>query len=78
MLTARICDNYDFIALQALYTDDFERCEFLTKFIDEVRGNMQKLWACVRHSNHPHYSKIQPCIRAAYKDKVAGFSSIWI
>ena len=43
MLTASICDNYDFIALQALYTDDFERCEFLMKFIDEVRENMEKM-----------------------------------
>ena len=59
MLTVRVYDNYDLIALQGLDTDDIEGCEFSKKFRAETSGDMDKLMACVGHYNHSNYSKIQ-------------------
>ena len=49
MLTVRVYDNSNLIALQGLNTDDFEGCEFLSKFRAETSGDMEKLIACVGH-----------------------------
>ena len=47
MLTLREYDNYNIITLRDLNTDDFQGYEFLTKFRDETRRNMEKPIACV-------------------------------
>ena len=39
MLTVRVCDNYNLIALQGLDTDDIEGCEFSKKFRAETGGD---------------------------------------
>ena len=49
MLTVRVYDDYNLIALQALDTDDLEGCEFSSKFRAETIGDMEKLMACVGH-----------------------------
>ena len=49
MLTVRVYDNYNLIALQDLDTDNFEGFEFSTKFRDEPSEDMEKLTTCVRH-----------------------------
>ena len=49
MLTVRVYDNYNLIALQGLDTDDFENCKFAKKFTSETNENMEKLMACVGH-----------------------------
>ena len=49
MLTVRVYDNYNLIALEGLDEDVFEGCEFSWKFRDETSGDMQKLLACVGH-----------------------------
>ena len=49
MLTVRVYDNYNLIALQGLDTDDIEGCEFSNKFRAETSGDMEKLMACVGH-----------------------------
>ena len=49
MITVRVCDNYDFIALQAVDTDDLEVCEFLKKFRAKSIGDMKKLVGHVGH-----------------------------
>ena len=49
MLTVRVCDNYNLIALQDLDTNDLEGREFSTKFRAETSGDMDKLMACVGH-----------------------------
>ena len=49
MLTVRVYDNYNLIALQALDTDDLEACEYSSKFRAESVGDMEKLMACVGH-----------------------------
>ena len=49
MLTVRVYDNYNLIALEGLDTDDFEGCEFSWKFRAETNGDMEKLLACVGH-----------------------------
>ena len=41
MLTVRVYDNYNFIALQGLDTDDIEGCEFSKKFRAETSGDMK-------------------------------------
>ena len=45
MLTVRVYDNYNLIALQGLDTDDIEGCEFSKKFRAET--SMERLMACV-------------------------------
>ena len=49
MLTVRVYDDYNFIALQTLDTDNFEGCEFSSKFRAETIGDMKNLMACVGH-----------------------------
>ena len=49
MLTVRVHDNYNLIALQGLDTDDIEGCEFSKKFGAETSGDVEKLMACVEH-----------------------------
>ena len=52
MLTVKVCDNYNIIALQGLNTDDIEGCESSKKFRAETTvssGYMEKLMACVGH-----------------------------
>eukprot|EP00493_Phyllostaurus_siculus_P020802 UN21127 len=60
MLTVRVYDDYNLIALQALDTDVLEDCEFSSKFRAETIGNMKKLIACVGHWNHPNSFFIYP------------------
>ena len=49
MLTVRVYDNYNLIALQGLDTCVFKGCEFSKKFRAETSGNMEKAMACVGH-----------------------------
>ena len=49
MLTVRIYDNYNLIAVQGLDTDNFEDCKFSWKFRAETIGDMEKLVGCVGH-----------------------------
>ena len=43
MMTVRVYDDYNFIALQAVDTDDLEVCEFLKMFRAKSSGDMKKL-----------------------------------
>ena len=47
MIIVRVYDDYNFIALQDLHTDDLEDLEFSTKFRAKTIGDMEKLMACV-------------------------------
>ena len=49
MLTVRVYDNYNLMALQDLDTYDIEGCEFWKKFTAGTSGDMEKLMACVGH-----------------------------
>ena len=49
MLTVKVYDNYNRIALSGLDADDFENCEFSWKFRAETNAYMEKLMACVGH-----------------------------
>ena len=49
MLTVRVYDNCNLMALQDLDTDDIEGCEFSKKFRAETSGDTEKLMACVDH-----------------------------
>ena len=49
MLTVRVYENYNFIALQGLDIYCFEGCEFSKKFRAETSGDMEKLMASVGH-----------------------------
>ena len=49
MITVRVYDHCNFIALQAVDTDDLEGCEFSKKFRAESIGDMEKLMGCVGH-----------------------------
>ena len=49
MLTVRVYDNYNLIALQGLDTDGFEGCEFSKRFRAKISGDIEKLMACVGH-----------------------------
>ena len=49
MLTVRVYDNYNLIALQGLDTYDIEGCKFSKKFRAETSGDMGKPMACVGH-----------------------------
>ena len=40
MITVRLYDDYNFIALQAVDIDDLEGCEFSKKFRARSSGNM--------------------------------------
>ena len=43
MLTVRVYDNYNLIALQGLDTDNIEGCEFSKKFRAETSGDHGKM-----------------------------------
>ena len=47
MITIRVYDDYNFIALRDLDTNDLEGFEFSTKFRAKAIGDMEKLMACV-------------------------------
>ena len=49
MITVRVYDHYNSIALQAVDTDDVEDCEFSKKFRAKSSDDMEKLMACVGH-----------------------------
>ena len=49
MLTVRVYDNYNLIALQGLDIDDFEGRKFSTRSRAETSEDMEKLMACVGH-----------------------------
>ena len=49
MITVRVYDDYNSIALQAVDTDDLEVCEFLKKFRVKSIGHVKKLMGCVEH-----------------------------
>ena len=49
MITVRVYDDYHFIGLQDLDTDELEGFEFSTKFRAKTIGEMEKLMACVGH-----------------------------
>ena len=49
MITVRIYDDYNSIALQAVDTNDLEGCEFSKKFRAISSGDMEKLMGCVGH-----------------------------
>ena len=49
MITVRVYDDYNLIALQDLDTKEFESCEFSKKFRVETIVDMEKLMACVGH-----------------------------
>ena len=59
MITVRVYDDYNSIALQAVDIDDLEGWEFSKKFRAKSIGDMEKEMGCVAHWNHPNYSKIQ-------------------
>ena len=49
MITVRVYDDYNSIALQAVDTDNLEGCEFSKKFRAKSIGDMEKLMGCVGH-----------------------------
>ena len=49
MITVRVNDDQNLIALQSVDTDDFEGCEFSKKFREKSSGDMKKLMGCVGH-----------------------------
>ena len=49
MITVRVYDDYNSIALQALNTENLEGCDFLKKFTAKSSGDMEKLMGCVGH-----------------------------
>ena len=76
MLTVRVHNNYNLIALQGLDKDGIEGCEFSKKFRAETIGYMEKVISCVGHyiiqttRKSSYFAFVRP-----YKGKVAGFSS---
>ena len=49
MITVRVYDDQNLIALQTLNTEDLEGCEFSKKFRAKSSGDMEKLMGCVGH-----------------------------
>ena len=49
MITVRVHDDHNSIALQAVDTDDLEVFEFSKKFRAKSSGDMRKLMGCVGH-----------------------------
>ena len=49
MITVRVYDDYNSIALQAVDKDDLEGCEFSKKFRAKSSEDMKKLMGCVGH-----------------------------
>ena len=49
MITVRVYDDYNSIALQTVDTDDLEGCDFSKKFRAKSSADMKKLIGCVGH-----------------------------
>ena len=49
MITVRVYDDYNSIALHAVDIDDLEGREFSKKFRAKSSGDMKKLMGCVGH-----------------------------
>ena len=49
MITVRVYDHDNSIALQAADTDELEDCEFSKKFRAKSSGDLKKLMGCVGH-----------------------------
>ena len=49
MITVRVYDDYNLIALQVLNKEDLEGCEFSKKFRAKSSGDMEKIMGCVGH-----------------------------
>ena len=49
MITVRVYDHYNSIALQAVGIDDLEGCDFSKKFRAKSSGDMKKLMGRVGH-----------------------------
>ena len=49
MITVRVYDDYNFIALQDFATNDLEGFKFSTNFRAKTIGDMEKLMAYVGH-----------------------------
>ena len=49
MITVRVYDDYNFIALQVADIGDLEGWEFSKKFRAKSSGDMKKLMGCVGH-----------------------------
>ena len=49
MITVRVYDHYNSIALQSVDTDDLEGSEFSKKFRAKSSEDMEKLMGCVGH-----------------------------
>ena len=49
MITVRVYDDYNSIALQAVDTNELEGWEFSKKFRDKSSGDMKKLMSWVGH-----------------------------
>ena len=49
LITVRVYDDYNSIALQAVDIDDLEGWEFSKKFRAKSSGDMKKLMGCVGH-----------------------------
>ena len=49
MMTVRVHDDYNSIALQAVHIDDLESWEFSKKCRAKSSGDMKKVMGCVGH-----------------------------
>ena len=49
MMTFRVCEDSNYIAIQAVDIDNLEGWEFLQKFRATSSGDMKKLMGCVGH-----------------------------
>ena len=49
MITVRVYDDQNLIALQVMNTEDLEGCEFPKKFRAKSSGDMEKRMGCVGH-----------------------------
>ena len=49
MITVRVYDDQNLIALQAFNTEDLEGCECSKEFRAKSSGDMEKLMGCVGH-----------------------------
>ena len=59
MITVRVYDDYNSIALQAVDTDDLEGCEFSKKFRAKSSGDMEKLIDCSTSEASKKFSRAQ-------------------
>ena len=49
MITVRVYDDQNLIALQALNTEVLKGCEFSKKFRAKSSGDMEKVMGCIGH-----------------------------